>query len=95
MPAPTEPEARDIARRALVDSEAVRVVARKGRTLITENKLGIVQAASGVDGSNVDGDELALLPTDPDASAAALRASLRDRLGIDVAVLITDTMGRA
>lgn len=95
VPAPTEPEARDIARRALVDSEAVRVVARKGRTLITENKLGIVQAASGVDGSNVDGDELALLPTDPDASAAALRASLRDRLGIDVAVLITDTMGRA
>ena len=95
VPAPTEPEARDIARRALVDSEAVRVVARKGRTLITENKLGIVQAASGVDGSNVDGDELALLPTDPDASAAALRASLRDRLRIDVAVLITDTMGRA
>ena len=95
VPAPTEPEARDMARRALVDSEAVRVVARKGRTLITENKLGIVQAASGVDGSNVDGDELALLPTDPDASAAALRASLRDRLGIDVAVLITDTMGRA
>lgn len=95
VPTPTDPEARDIARRALVDSEAVRVVARKGRTLITENKLGIVQAASGVDGSNVDGDELALLPTDPDASAAALRASLRDRLGIDVAVLITDTMGRA
>ena len=95
VPAPTDPEARDIARRALVDSEAVRVVARKGRTLITENKLGIVQAASGVDGSNVDGDELALLPTDPDASAAALRASLRDRLRIDVAVLITDTMGRA
>jgi coenzyme F420-0:L-glutamate ligase/coenzyme F420-1:gamma-L-glutamate ligase len=95
VPAPTEPEARDAARRALVDSEAVRVVARKGRTLITENKLGIVQAASGVDGSNVDGDELALLPTDPDASAAALRSALRERLGIDVAVLITDTMGRA
>jgi coenzyme F420-0:L-glutamate ligase/coenzyme F420-1:gamma-L-glutamate ligase len=95
VPAPTDPEARDTARRALVASEAVRVVARKGRTLITENKLGIVQAASGVDGSNVDGDELALLPTDPDASAAALRAALRDRLGVDVAVLITDTMGRA
>jgi coenzyme F420-0:L-glutamate ligase/coenzyme F420-1:gamma-L-glutamate ligase len=95
VPAPTDPEARDTARRALVDSEAVRVVARKGRTLITENKLGIVQAASGVDGSNVDGDELALLPTDPDGSAVALRTALRERLGIDVAVLITDTMGRA
>lgn len=93
--APTDPDARDAARRDLVDSEAVRIVARKGRTLITENRLGIVQAASGVDGSNVDGDELALLPVDPDASAAALRSELRDRLGVTVAVLITDTMGRA
>lgn len=93
--APTDPDARDAARRELVESEAIRVVARKGRTLITENRLGIVQAASGVDGSNVDGDELALLPVDPDASAAALRSELRDRLGVEVAVLITDTMGRA
>ncbi|ORM35861.1 coenzyme F420-0:L-glutamate ligase [Williamsia sp. 1135] len=95
VPAPTDPDARDAARRALVDSEAVRVVARKGRTLITENRLGIVQAASGVDGSNVDGDELALLPVDPDASAAALRSALRELLSVEVAVLITDTMGRA
>jgi len=93
--APSDPDERDAARRALVDSEAVRVVARKNRTLITENKLGIVQAASGVDGSNVGSDELALLPVDPDASAASLRASLRARLGVEVAVLITDTMGRA
>jgi len=71
------------------------VLARKGRTLITENRLGLVQAAAGVDGSNVGSDELALLPVDPDASAAALRAGLRERLGVDVAVVITDTMGRA
>ncbi|ALG13609.1 coenzyme F420-0:L-glutamate ligase [Kibdelosporangium phytohabitans] len=88
-------DARDAERRRLVEAEAVRVIARKNRTLITENKLGIVQAASGIDASNVAGDELALLPADPDASAAALRAGLRDRLGVDVAVLITDTMGRA
>ena len=50
---PTAPDERDAARRKLVDQEAVRVVARKGRTLITENRLGIVQAASGIDGSNV------------------------------------------
>ena len=65
--APTDPEERDAARRVLVDQESVRVVARKNRTLITENRLGIVQAASGVDGSNVLGNELALLPVDPDA----------------------------
>lgn len=93
--APNDPEARDTLRRKLVDAEAVRVLARKGRTLITENRLGVVQAASGVDGSNVGAAELALLPVDPDASAAALRAGLHDRLGVTVAVLVTDTMGRA
>jgi coenzyme F420-0:L-glutamate ligase / coenzyme F420-1:gamma-L-glutamate ligase len=93
--APKEAEARDELRRKLVEDEAVRVLARKGRTLITENRLGLIQAAAGVDGSNVGRDELALLPVDPDASAAALRAGLHERLGVNVAVVITDTMGRA
>ncbi|MGW4742069.1 coenzyme F420-0:L-glutamate ligase [Nocardia xishanensis] len=93
--APSDPEERDAVRRALVDQEAVRVLARKGRTLITENKLGIVQAASGVDGSNVEQGELVLLPADPDGSAKALRSALAERLGVTVAVVITDTMGRA
>ncbi|MFD9546072.1 coenzyme F420-0:L-glutamate ligase [Nocardia salmonicida] len=93
--APLDPEERDTARRKLVEDEAVRVLARKGRTLITENRLGIVQAASGVDGSNVAEGELVLLPVDPDASAKALRTALAQRLGVDVAVVVTDTMGRA
>jgi coenzyme F420-0:L-glutamate ligase/coenzyme F420-1:gamma-L-glutamate ligase len=93
--APTDPEERDALRRKLVDAEAVRVLARKGRTLITENRIGLIQAAAGVDGSNVDTTELALLPVDPDGSAATLRAGLSRLLGIDVAVVITDTMGRA
>ncbi|MFD1152343.1 coenzyme F420-0:L-glutamate ligase, partial [Saccharothrix hoggarensis] len=92
---PADPEARDAVRREWVRAEAVRVLARRGRTLITENKLGIVQAASGVDASNVAGDEIALLPVDPDGSAAALRAALASRLGVAVAVVVTDTMGRA
>nr|WP_235022878.1 coenzyme F420-0:L-glutamate ligase [Amycolatopsis alkalitolerans] len=92
---PSDPEARDEARRKLVEQEAVRVLARFGRTLITQNRIGVVQAASGVDGSNVHGDEIALLPADPDASALALRNGLRERLGVEVAVVITDTMGRA
>ncbi|ONM46121.1 coenzyme F420-0:L-glutamate ligase [Nocardia donostiensis] len=93
--APTDPAERDAARRALVEQEAVRVLARKGRTLITENRLGIVQAASGVDGSNVESGELVLLPADPDGSAKGLRSELTTRLGVDVAVVVTDTMGRA
>ncbi|WP_280265835.1 coenzyme F420-0:L-glutamate ligase [Nocardia wallacei] len=93
--APADPEERDTLRRKLVREEAVRVLAQKGRTLITENRIGIVQAASGVDGSNVEQGELVLLPADPDGSAKALRSALAARLGVDVAVVITDTMGRA
>jgi coenzyme F420-0:L-glutamate ligase/coenzyme F420-1:gamma-L-glutamate ligase len=93
--APTDPDERDALRRRLIDSEAVRVLARKGRTLITENAIGLVQAAAGVDGSNVDTGELALLPIDPDGSAAALRQRLRELLGVTVAIVVTDTMGRA
>ncbi|MET0133129.1 MAG: coenzyme F420-0:L-glutamate ligase [Kibdelosporangium sp.] len=92
---PADPAARDAERRRLVEAESVRVIARKNRTLITENRLGIVQAAAGIDASNVAGDELALLPENPDASAAALRAGIAERLGVRVAVVITDTMGRA
>jgi coenzyme F420-0:L-glutamate ligase/coenzyme F420-1:gamma-L-glutamate ligase len=73
VPAPADPQERDTLRRKLIDEEAVRVLARKGRTLITENNIGLVQAAAGVDGSNVGSTELALLPLDPDGSAAALR----------------------
>jgi coenzyme F420-0:L-glutamate ligase/coenzyme F420-1:gamma-L-glutamate ligase len=93
--APTDPEERDALRRKLVDAEAVRVLARKGRTLITENAIGLIQAAAGVDGSNVDSAELALLPVDPDGSAAILRARLAELLGVTVGIVVTDTMGRA
>jgi coenzyme F420-0:L-glutamate ligase/coenzyme F420-1:gamma-L-glutamate ligase len=94
VPAPTDPEARDALRRDLVDAETERVLAQRGRTLIVAGKLGIVQAAAGVDGSNVRRNELALLPADPDASAARLRADLRRLCGVEVAVVVTDTLGR-
>ena len=93
--APSDPDERDALRRMLVEQESVRVLARKNRTLITENALGIVQAASGIDGSNVGTDELVLLPVDPDASARRLRDGIRSALGVEVAVIVTDTMGRA
>jgi coenzyme F420-0:L-glutamate ligase/coenzyme F420-1:gamma-L-glutamate ligase len=95
VPAPTDPEERDRLRRELVDAETERIIARRGRTLIVAGKLGIVQAAAGIDGSNVRRDELALLPADPDASAARLRADLAALLEVDVGVVVTDTMGRS
>lgn len=95
VPAPTDPDERDRLRRELVDAETERFVARRGKTLIVAGKLGIVQAAAGVDGSNVRRDELALLPADPDTSAARLRADLAALSGVDVGVVVTDTMGRS
>ncbi|MFC7341477.1 coenzyme F420-0:L-glutamate ligase [Saccharopolyspora griseoalba] len=92
--APADPEERDALRRQLVLQESDHVLARRGRTLITQNKLGIVQAASGVDASNVAADQIALLPEDPDASADRLREALAEQLGVRVGVVVTDTMGR-
>ncbi|WP_019929605.1 coenzyme F420-0:L-glutamate ligase [Nocardia sp. BMG111209] len=92
---PADPAAREAARRDLVTREAVRVVARRGRIVVTENHLGIVQAASGIDGSNVAATELVVLPSNPDASARALREAVEAALGVRVAVVVTDTLGRA
>ncbi|MTD14101.1 coenzyme F420-0:L-glutamate ligase [Nakamurella sp. YIM 132087] len=94
VPAPSDPEARDAFRRELIDEHTVRLVAQMGRTKIVENSLGIVAAAAGIDASNVRTDEIALLPVDPDASAAALVAAFADR-GLRVGVVVTDTQGRA
>ncbi|RLK61054.1 coenzyme F420-0:L-glutamate ligase [Actinokineospora cianjurensis] len=93
---PSDPAGREAAKLRAVLEEADQVIAAKGPTLITVNKrIGVVQAASGVDASNVARDEIALLPADPDGSAIALRNGLRERLGVEVAVVVTDTMGRA
>lgn len=74
--------------------ESVRVL-RSNRVLITETRHGFVCANGGVDHSNIPGgDVLALLPEDPDASAARLRTSLRELAGVEVGVIVSDTFGR-
>ena len=90
---PDGPE-RDAARQAVLESETARVVARRGPTTIVQTHHGFVMAAAGIDASNVDKTHLVLLPADPDASARRLRADLRER-GLDVGVIVSDTMGRA
>ncbi|SHH26891.1 coenzyme F420-0:L-glutamate ligase [Jatrophihabitans endophyticus] len=90
----TDADVREAARQAAIDAETVRVVARRGSLRIVENRQGLVLAAAGVDASNVARNELALLPVDPDASAALLREQLRERLGVTVGVVVTDTLGR-
>ncbi|GGR88645.1 coenzyme F420:L-glutamate ligase [Streptomyces humidus] len=81
-------------REAAIDAETVRVVARRGTLRIVENRQGLIMAAAGVDASNTPAGTVLLLPEDPDASARAIREGLRDALGVDVGVVVTDTFGR-
>jgi coenzyme F420-0:L-glutamate ligase / coenzyme F420-1:gamma-L-glutamate ligase len=76
-------------------SESKRVVRKKKGVLITETRQGFVCANSGVDVSNVDGGESAvLLPKNPDRSAAKLRTRLKRKFGENIAVIISDSFGR-
>ena len=91
---PSDEPAREAAREAALRAETSRVVARRGATRIVQTHHGFVLAAAGIDASNVESTHLVLLPKDPDASARWLRAELRERYHLDVAVVVTDTMGR-
>lgn len=79
---------------ALIERESKRVLRRRGPLRITETHHGFVNANAGIDLSNTDAGTAVLLPKDPDRSARRLRAELRRRRGLDVAVIVTDTFGR-
>jgi coenzyme F420-0:L-glutamate ligase / coenzyme F420-1:gamma-L-glutamate ligase len=83
------------ARRALVEGESVRIIRRRGDLIISETTHGFVCANAGIDLSNVEDGYAALLPVDSDRSAHRIRATVRVAAGVDVAVVISDTFGRA
>jgi coenzyme F420-0:L-glutamate ligase / coenzyme F420-1:gamma-L-glutamate ligase len=79
----------------IIESESVRVLRRRGDLVISETRHGFVCANAGVDLSNVDEGWAALLPEDPDRSAQRIRDGLRAATGRAVAVVVSDTFGRA
>ena len=80
----------------VVLSETKEIVRWERGVLISETRHGFVCANAGVDRSNAGApDTVVLLPVDPDASAARIRGEIADRMGATVAVVITDTFGRA
>jgi coenzyme F420-0:L-glutamate ligase/coenzyme F420-1:gamma-L-glutamate ligase len=79
----------------IVQSESKRVLRRRGALRITETHHGFINANAGVDLSNTADGTAVLLPKDPDRSARRLRTEIRRRTDLDVAVMITDTFGRA
>jgi coenzyme F420-0:L-glutamate ligase/coenzyme F420-1:gamma-L-glutamate ligase len=82
------------AKQRLVESESVRVLRRRGDLVITETRHGFVCANAGIDLSNVEAGTAALLPVDPDRSARRIRESLAHRIGVSIAVIVSDTFGR-
>jgi coenzyme F420-0:L-glutamate ligase/coenzyme F420-1:gamma-L-glutamate ligase len=83
------------AKRRLAESEAVRVLRRRGDLVVTETAHGFVCANSGVDLSNVEAGTAVLLPIDPDRSARRIRDALVFRCKLRVGVIVSDTFGRA
>lgn len=89
------PPAPDVhtSRRMVALEEASRIVAETPWVLVVETRHGFVCANAGVDTSNVEQGAL-LMPEDPDASATRVRTGIRERVGVDVGVVVTDTFGR-
>jgi len=81
----------------LLLSETREIMRQRAGLVIVEDVRGLVLANAGIDTSNVspDGESVLLLPQDPDASARSLRASLQERTGLSLGVLIVDSIGRA
>lgn len=81
----------------LILSESSEVLRHRPGVLVVVHRLGMVLANAGIDASNVadDGETVLLLPEDPDGTAARLRAALAERPGADVAVIVSDSVGRA
>src|SRR5260370_2612572 len=83
------------ARRALIESESVRVLRRRDELIISETRHRFVCANAGIDLSNIPDGHAALLPVDPDLSARRIRDGIRAHAGVDVGVIVSDTFGRA
>lgn len=93
--------AREIAGRLEKDPREVEVIlqqsseiVRLAHVIISRTRHGFVCANAGVDHSNVEPGHVTTLPDDPDASAARIQETIRRKLGVDTAVLVTDTQGR-
>lgn len=83
-----------LSHKPLVERESVRVLRRRGDLIISQTKHGFVCANAGIDLSNVERGQAALLPEDSDRSARRIRDVLDHKHGLRVGVIISDTFGR-
>lgn len=93
-----ETTGKDVRLVELILRESGEVVRSRPGLIIVQDRRGFVCANAGIDRSNIEqrgAEMVALLPLDPDASAQALRARLRDKTGLEIGVIINDSHGRA
>ena len=91
----TEGHRRDPRHTELILRESERIVRMDRGVIISETRHGFICANAGIDASNIPGsDTVCLLPVDSDASARGIRDAIKQRLGVEVAVVISDTFGR-
>ena len=91
----TEGHRRDPRHTEMILRESRRIVRMDRGVIISETYHGYICANAGIDASNIPGvNAICLLPVDPDASARRIRQAIRERLGVDAAVLVSDTFGR-
>ena len=91
----TEGHRRDPRHTEMILRESRRVVRMDRGVIISETYHGYICANAGIDASNIPGgNTICLLPVDPDASARRIRDTIRERTGVDAAVLVSDTFGR-
>ena len=83
-----------LSHKPIVERESVRILRRRGELIISQTKHGFVCANAGIDLSNVERGQAALLPDDSDRSARRIRDAIKGRRGLDVGVIISDTFGR-
>lgn len=86
-------EANDISE--VLKNESTEILRKRGETVIARTKHGFICANAGIDKSNIDKGYALLLPEDPDKTARALRHKINAKYGVNVAVIISDTFGRA
>ena len=88
------PAANEEEYRQAVEDEAAEIIRRRGPLVIAQTRHGFICANAGVDRSNVEGDNVVLLPERPDRSAHQIRMRLKEVFGRNVGVVVSDTFGR-
>ena len=79
----------------VLKEESTQILRKRGETVIARTRHGFICANAGIDKSNIDKGYALLLPVDPNKTANTIRRKIKAESDLDIAVIISDTFGRA